>query len=77
MDRFNIYCCRKKNWLPPNYGRAAYADMSAEEQAVVDGFHGDGSKGVGESAYQAVMAKPSYYLMEPTKELPMLTAPGT
>ncbi len=77
VDRFNIYCCRKKNWLPPNYGRAAYADMSAEERAVVDGFHGDGSEGAGEASYQVVMAKPAYYLAEPTKEMPMLMAPAT
>ena len=77
VDRFNIYCCRKKNWLPPNYGKAAYKDMTAEERTVVDGFHGDGSEGAGEAEYQVVMAKPAYYLAEPTKEMPMLMAPGT
>lgn len=77
VDRFNIYCCRKKNWLPPNYGKTAYKDMTAEEQTVVDGFHGDGSEGTGEAGYQVVMAKPAYYLAEPTKEMPMLTAPAT
>ena len=34
VDRFNIYCCRKKNWLPPSYGRTAYKDMTAEERTV-------------------------------------------
>lgn len=77
VDRFNIYCCRKKNWLPPNYGRAAYADMSAEERAVVDGFHGDGSEGAGEDGYQEVLERSTYYLAEPTKEVPMLMAPAT
>ena len=77
VDRFNIYCCRKKNWLPPNYGRAAYADMSAEERAVVDGFHGDGSQGAGEASYQEVMTKSAYYLAEPAKEMPLLMAPAT
>ena len=77
VDRFNIYCCRKKNWLPPNYGRAAYADMSAEERTVVDGFHGDGSQGAGEAGYQEVVAKSAYYLAEPAKELPLLMAPAT
>lgn len=77
VDRFNIYCCRKKNWLPPSYGRASYADMSGEERAVVDGFHGDGSEGAGEAAYQTVMARQAYYLAEPTKELPALIAPAT
>lgn len=77
VDRFNIYCCRKKNWLPPNYGRAAYADMSADERSVVDGFHGDGSEGAGEAGYQAVMERPAYYLAEPAKEMPLLMAPAT
>jgi len=72
VDRFNIYCCRKKNWLPPNYGRTAYKDMSAEEQAVVDGFHGDGSEGTGKAGYQAVVTRAAYFLAEPTRKLPML-----
>ena len=77
VDRFNIYCCRIKNWLPPSYGKVAYKDMTAEERMVVDGFHGDGSDGAGEAGYQVVMAKPAYYLAEPTKEIPMLMAPAT
>lgn len=77
VDRFNIYCCRKKNWLPPNYGRAAYADMSAGERAVVDGFHGDGSEGAGEAGYQEVLERSAYYLAEPEREMPMLMAPAT
>ena len=77
VDRFNIYCCRKKNWLPPSYGQTAYRDMTVEEQTVVDGFHGDGSEGAGEASYQAIMAKPAYYLAEPTKEVPILMAPVT
>lgn len=77
VDRFNIYCCRKKNWLPPSYGKTAYKDLTAEERTVVDGFHGDGSQGAGEADYQVVVAKAAYYLAEPTKEMPMLMAPTT
>lgn len=65
VDRFNIYCSQKKNWLPPNYGRTAYADMSQEEQAVVDGFNGDGTQGSGATAYAEIMARNEYYLSEP------------
>lgn len=36
VDRFNIYCCRKKNWLPPSYGHRPYNNMDPEERAVVD-----------------------------------------
>lgn len=65
VDRFNIYCSQKKNWLPPNYGRTAYADMSREEQDVVDGFNGDGTQGSGATAYAEIMTRKDYYLSEP------------
>ena len=65
VDRFNIYCCQKKNWLPPNYGRTAYADMSREAQAVVDGFNGDGTEGSGKAAYAEIMKRQGYFLAEP------------
>lgn len=77
VDKFNIYCCRKKNWLPPNYGTTRYADMTAEERTVVDGFHGDGSEGAGEAGYREIMMKSAYYLAEPTKAMPALMAPAT
>ena len=48
--------------------------MQAEEKAVVDSFHGDGTDGTGEKAYNLVMARPDYYLSEPTHNLPLLMA---
>lgn len=74
VDRFNIYCSRKKNWLPPNYGKTTYAEMSAEEQAVVDEFHGNGSAGTGADEYAKVLTRSQYFLAEPVKEVPLLTA---
>lgn len=74
VDRFNIYCCRKKNWLPPNYGKVSYSDMAAEEQAVIDGFHGDGSSESGCTLYAKVMERAQYYLSEPTREVPLLSS---
>lgn len=74
VDRFNIYCCRKKNWLPPSYGKSTYAEMNETERGVVDSFHGNGSHGTGESGYQEVMLKASYFLAEPVKQMPMLIA---
>ena len=65
VDRFNIYCSQKKNWLPPNYGRTAYADMDRETQAVVDEFHGDGTEGSGAVAYGEIMKRRGYFLAEP------------
>ena len=55
IERFNIYAAQNKAWLPPNYGKKKYKDMTAEEKAVVDSFQG-------EAAYNEVMAKAEYYL---------------
>ena len=55
VDRFNIYCCQKKNWLPPNYGKTKYQDLTQKEKEVVDSFQG-------EKAYEKVMQQAEYYL---------------
>ena len=65
VERFNIYCSQKKNWLPPNYGRTAYADMSQEARAVVDEFNGNGTEGSGAAAYAEIVARKGYFLSEP------------
>ncbi len=72
VDRFNIYCCKHKGWLPPSYGKARYSNMQAEEKAVVDSFHGDGKEGSGEKEYSMVMARADYFLSEPVNEVPLL-----
>lgn len=74
IDRLNIFCARQRNWLPPTYGRTAYANLDAEEKAVVDSFHGDGTEGSGEQAYAAVMARPDYFLAPPNNETLMLNS---
>lgn len=58
IERFNIYAAQNKSWLPPNYGKVKYSDMSAEEKAVVDSFQG-------EEAYNNVIANAGYYLAAP------------
>lgn len=74
LDRFNIYCCRHKNWLPPTYARKRYADLDQEEKAVVDQFHDGEQKGNPQKAYEKVMQNAQYYLAEPTQQMPALTA---
>lgn len=74
VDRFNIYCCKHKGWLPPSYGKARYSNMQATEKAVVDSFHGDGKEGSGEKGYNVVMARADYFLSEPVNEVPLLMA---
>lgn len=74
LDRFNIYCARQRGWLPPSYGNVKYADMAAEEQAVVDSYHGDNTEGSGEKEYNAVVARAGYYLAPPNQQT--LSLPG-
>lgn len=74
VDRFNIYCCKHKGWLPPSYGKARYSNMQAGERAVVDSFHGDGKEGSGEKAYSTVMARVEFFLSEPVQTVPLLGA---
>ncbi|WP_322201096.1 DUF4942 domain-containing protein [Acutalibacter intestini] len=74
VDRFNIYCCKHKGWLPPSYGKARYSNMQAGEKAVVDSFHGDGKEGSGEKGYNLVMARADYFLSEPVNGVPLLMA---
>lgn len=40
LRRFNTVACRGKNWLPCDYGRKKYQNMSTDEQAVVNEFEG-------------------------------------
>lgn len=60
IDRFNIYAAQNKRWLPPSYGKKAYADMDAEEKAIIDSFQG-------EEAYNRVLKESSYYLKAPSE----------
>lgn len=59
VEKLNIYGCQHKNWLPPSYGKKHYADMTPDEKTVIDEFQG-------ESAYEQVVAKADYYLMDST-----------
>lgn len=75
IDRFNIYCSQKKNWLPPDYGTHKYENMSEESKAVVDSFHGDGTTGSGQKGYEAVLIRANYFLAPPAQysAMPQLT----
>lgn len=70
IDRLNIHVGKNKNWLPPNYGKTSYRDMSEEERAVVDSFDG------GEEQYNKVFANQKQYLIE-SQDLLMLSTGNT
>lgn len=40
LKKFNIFGANKKGWLPNDYGKKKYSDMSEEEQDVVKSFEG-------------------------------------
>lgn len=55
LKKFNIFGGRKKNWLPPSYGKTAYDDMGKDAQAVVDSFEG-------KAAYADTLQNARFYL---------------
>lgn len=69
VDRFNIYCCKQKNWLPPFYGKRKYEDLSREEQTVVDEFQG-------REAYDGVLRRADYFLAPVSSGNPLLALGG-
>ena len=62
LKKFNIYGSQRKGWLPPAYGKKAYATMDAEEKAVVDEFEGA-------AEYQLTLQRKDYFLAEPGPRL--------
>lgn len=55
LDKFNIFAGKHKNWLPSDYGRKQYSDLTDEERAVVDSFQG-------RERYEEICSRPEYYL---------------
>jgi len=62
LDKFNIFAGKQKNWIPGNFGRATYREMSKEERDVVDSF-------CGKDEYNKIYSNSEYYLYEPSKTL--------
>lgn len=67
IERLNIFAARKRGWLPPNYGKVRYENMSREEQVVIDEFQG-------KQGYDAVMADPGKYILNPAGNCALLGA---
>ena len=68
LEKFNMFAAQKKGWLPPEYGKKRYKDMSEEAQAVVDSFQG-------EKKYDEVMARADYFLNAGTG-MPLMIGTG-
>lgn len=56
LKKLNIYGSQKKGWLPFEYGKKKYKDMTKEEQAVINEFDG------GEVEYSKIVNESEYYL---------------
>ena len=64
LKKFNLYCGKRLNWLPDDYGRKPYESLNEEERAVADSFEGRDS-------YNETYRNQQFYL--PTANLLMLT----
>jgi len=62
LDKFNIFGCQKKGWLPPSYGKKTYKDMSEEEKETVNTFQG-------EKEYEKILINSDFYLVDTNKFL--------
>ena len=70
LEKFNLFASQRKGWLPPNFGKKHYDDMSAEEQSVVDSFHG-------REKYEEILRRADYYLESGSTSQLLLGAPTT
>lgn len=65
LKKFNLIGSQRKGWLPPNYGKTTYADMSQEERAVVDAVEG-------EDSYMETVESFDFYLGDKSATLPLI-----
>lgn len=65
LEKFNIFGSQRKNWLPPNYGKTKYEDMSQEEKEIVDSFQGA-------EEYSKVLNDSKFFLVD-ERQILMLT----
>lgn len=57
LDKLNIYVGRKKNWLPPSYGKFDYKDLDNESKTIINEFQG-------EKEYNKIYANKDFYIIE-------------
>ncbi len=68
LKKFNLYCGKKLKWLPEDYGKKAYTNLTDEEREVADSFEG-------RESYEETFKKQQFYLTEnAASTMLMLTA---
>lgn len=55
LKKFNLIGSKRKGWLPPEYGKKNYDDMTAEARDVVDSYEGKAS-------YEEMQQNQQFYL---------------
>ena len=63
LEKFNLFGCQRKGWLPPDYGKKPYNRMDKEEKELVKEFSGS------EANYNEVYVNCDYYVIEDAKLL--------
>ncbi len=66
LKKLNIFGSQRKGWLPKGYASRKYAEMEAEEQAVIKSFEG-------RESYEETIREANYYLFDVNHSMPMLT----
>lgn len=68
LKKLNLYCGKKFNWLPTDYGRKRYSDLNKAEKDIVDSFEG-------RESYEETFSNQEFYLPQNNPaNLLMLTA---
>ena len=62
LEKFNIFGCQRKGWLPPSYGKKRRENMTQAEITVVDSFHEH--KGGLCHDYDGIVRDSKYYIVE-------------
>jgi hypothetical protein len=62
LAKFNLFAAKNKMWIPGNFGKTSYSDMSKDERDVVDSF-------CGKEEYSKILNNSEYYLYEPSEIL--------
>lgn len=62
LAKFNLFAAKNKMWIPGNFGKTSYNEMSKEEKDVVDSF-------CGKEEYSKILNNNKYYLYEPSETL--------
>jgi 16S rRNA G966 N2-methylase RsmD len=67
LHKFNVYGSQRKGWLPDNYAKETYNNMSKAEKETVNNFEG-------KQSYQNVMNNKNYFITDIHNTLKQLQA---